>query len=464
MGSSVDQSLEVLSFLKGLEEVESTLRHFTKSLELKRHTLAAVFKSSSVWEARDGNSGSETSRWPSPQDRAALARLMELLNEFKSFVCTELAQVTGKNYKMDLSSFFNKHTNVAQEISKFQTIEPNTIEKALDSFTETGIGRDFHLLLHVEADVEGMGGGRALGKRILSKAVSQGNMRAMRMLLEDGALVETIAPNGENAAASSKTESLVETAVSTGNLEAVKVLVRAGRKIGPQVFERAVSGQRWRILRYLFKVSRPPHESNEEPRPSPPPGRAENWEGGSLDFLCSAALGPGRVEATTWLVKEGANVHRISQRGVTLLHKAAFWGFVSLIRLLRDRSVDREAVDETGKSVLTYAVRRLQQEVVELLVFLGANVNKTSRNGHVESLTPLHQIGHGGCGFNGALPPSDGHEDQVIAEVLVGWGAEVEAEQMQKGEITTMQLSSTGLVENPNSFCGDPQKITERGK
>uniref|UniRef100_A0A0G4I649 Uncharacterized protein n=1 Tax=Chromera velia CCMP2878 TaxID=1169474 RepID=A0A0G4I649_9ALVE len=206
-------------------------------------------------------------------------------------------------------------------------------------------------------------------------------------------------------------------------------MVRAGGKIGPRVFERAVSGQRWRILRYLLKVSRPPHETGDAPRPSPPPSRAENWEGGSLesDFLCSAAPGPGRVEAAALLVGEGANVHRVGQRGVALLHKAAFRDPVGLVRLLLDRGVDREAVDVTGKSALTYTVRGLQQEVIELLLSLGTNVNETSWNSHARRLTPLHEIGHGGCGFEDAPTPSNGPEDQAITEVLVGWGAEVEA-------------------------------------
>mmetsp|Transcript_47558 Transcript_47558/g.93852 ORF Transcript_47558/g.93852 Transcript_47558/m.93852 type:complete len:424 (+) Transcript_47558:390-1661(+) len=370
---------------------------------------------------------------------------MELLKEFKSSVCTELAQITSRNYKMDLSPFFDTHTNVAQEITKFRAVELSTIEKALNSFTQTGIGRDFCLLLRAGADVEGMGrasgGSATLGKRLLlSKAVSQGNVRAMRMLLEDGgAVVQTSAPNQticESAVAASsssmQTESLVEKAVSTGNLEAVKVLVHASGKnlIRPRVFERAVSEQRWRIFRYLLKVSRPqPHESGDAPTP-PLGGRAENWEGGSLIILCSAPQGPGRLEAAALLVQEGANVHRIAGgRGVTLLHKAAFRGLVGLVRLLLDWGVDKEAVDVTGKSALTYTVRGLQQEVVELLLTLGADVNERSRNNQgAERLTPLHQIGHGGCGFDeGVTAPSYGPEDQAIAEVLVRWGAEVEA-------------------------------------
>uniref|UniRef100_A0A0G4GIL8 Uncharacterized protein n=1 Tax=Chromera velia CCMP2878 TaxID=1169474 RepID=A0A0G4GIL8_9ALVE len=266
------------------------------------------------------------------------------------------------------------------------------------------------------------------------------------MLLEDGAVVETIAPNHENATASSQMESLVETAISIGNLEAVKVLVHAGGKIGPRVFERAVSGQRWTILRYLFKVSRPPYESGDAPRPSPPPGRADNWEGGSLDFLCSAAPGPGRVEAAILLVGEGANVHHVGQRRVTLLHKAAFRGPVGLVCLLLNWGADREAVDVTRKSALTYAVRGLQQEVIELLLSLGANVNETSRNSHAESLTPLHQIGHGSCGFEGAPPPSNGPEDQAIAEVLVEWRAEVEALDL-KGRSALHRAAQYGSLE-----------------
>lgn len=104
----------------------------------------------------------------------------------------------------------------------------------------------------------------------------------------------------------------------------------------------------------------------------------------SPDLLMAVQSGKCKVVAS--LLKQGANIDFVDSDNQTLLHLAAKNGHVDIMQLLINRGVDIEAVAKKGLTPLILAVQTNQQEAVKLLLNKGANFYAATESGN----TSLH--------------------------------------------------------------------------
>ncbi|MDD5305486.1 MAG: ankyrin repeat domain-containing protein [Elusimicrobia bacterium] len=99
-----------------------------------------------------------------------------------------------------------------------------------------------------------------------------------------------------------------------------------------------------------------------------------------------------------------------SHDGWTLLHLAAFFGHVDLVRFLVGRGADLRAIsrNQMANQPLHSAVAGRRLAVAELLLRAGANVNAPA-----QTVTPLHLAAHAGHG--------------PLVELLLAFGADTKA-------------------------------------
>ena len=110
------------------------------------------------------------------------------------------------------------------------------------------------------------------------------------------------------------------------------------------------------------------------------------------------------------LIRHGADVNRRDGNGMTALHIAAMYGFISLIYLLIQSNADLSVPGKLGKTPLHEAISWGKLEVVQILLYHGANVQARDSAG----LTPLHEA------------VSSGVPDAV--QMLLEHGADIQAQ------------------------------------
>lgn len=123
----------------------------------------------------------------------------------------------------------------------------------------------------------------------------------------------------------------------------------------------------------------------------------------SNDILCIDAAG------LSFLLKKGLDVNAKSEAGLTVLHVAAYWGDLGLVKELIGKGADVNAKFEFGWTLLYSAASSGNLDLVKYLVENGADVNAKSESGY----TVLHS-----AAFSGNLD---------LVKYLVEKGADVNA-------------------------------------
>jgi ankyrin repeat protein len=118
----------------------------------------------------------------------------------------------------------------------------------------------------------------------------------------------------------------------------------------------------------------------------------------------------GDIAGVESMLEAGADPNRASRLDVTPLELAARHGNAELIRLLVAAGADPNAVDAVGETMLMSAVRSGEPAAVELLLELGANVNQRDSEFQQSALM---------------FAARAGFDD--IADLLITGGAEVDA-------------------------------------
>ena len=152
----------------------------------------------------------------------------------------------------------------------------------------------------------------------------------------------------------------------------------------------------------------------------------------------------------TQLLDRGADIHAADEQGRTALVRAierdppskdfAKWQ-MEVIKLLLARKANPAVKDEDGNTVIHYAARQRNVDVLKLMLTLGVPADARNKDG----MTPL------------AMAAGDGHEPQHVA-VLIAAGADVNSKDnygrtvlavTRPGEIATMLSARGARAEAP---------------
>jgi uncharacterized protein len=213
-----------------------------------------------------------------------------------------------------------------------------------------------------------------------------------------------------SVAAAAGNEALVK-AVTAGDLPAVRALIQSGADVnarsgdGSTPLLWAVHDARLDIARALVAAKATVDMANDF---------------GVTPLLEASRSGDAAM--VELLLRAGADPSRAHPEGETPLLSAARSGSVPVVRLLLARGVDVNAAEKFQKTTaLMWAAAEGHLDVVDLLIEAGADVN---RQGHVTSLTTRHNADHPTGGFT-ALMYAARNGNEALVRRLVARGADV---------------------------------------
>lgn len=201
---------------------------------------------------------------------------------------------------------------------------------------------------------------KSLGKS-LHKAITQGDMSLIQLLLEAGADVNARPNCGKPS---------LTCAVQQGNPTLVRMLLKKGANLeatapaGPTALYEAVTRGESELVALLLSGG-----ANANAKPP-----------GAEPALYNAAS-RGRLDLVKMLLDSGADVDGNPPGGTTAFYVAAKKQDLSLMRLLLKGRADVERKPPGGAPALYHAVSSRNREVAKLLIECGANIHATPPGG-----------------------------------------------------------------------------------
>jgi cytohesin len=191
----------------------------------------------------------------------------------------------------------------------------------------------------------------------LHLAAFKSHKEIVELLITKGADVNAMDDGGHTPV--DWAESVNEQGKHEGKNETVALLRKHGGKTGEE----------------LKAAGNPTEPVAEASQPEPPTTKAPDisiWE----------AAATGNIEAVKQHLAAGTDVNaRHKSGGLTPLHFAAYYGHEEIVELLITKGANVNAKEEKGWTPLHFAAYYGHEEIVELLITKGANVNAKANDG-----------------------------------------------------------------------------------
>lgn len=187
--------------------------------------------------------------------------------------------------------------------------------------------------------------------RLLNYAISCGDVGIVASLIDGGADVNDVNPDGT---------SLISLAIEAGNLEILKILIASGSSVDKKnkhadcILHKAAAMNRVDLMEVLFKAFGDVIDPNEPD----PDGRTP----------LHVAAANGFVDAIRFCVAAGADADATDSAGLTPLHLAAAAGNAEAVEYLVNHSTyARHAVDGDGKTAFVLAAENGHSRLLDSL-------------------------------------------------------------------------------------------------
>jgi ankyrin repeat protein len=276
---------------------------------------------------------------------------------------------------------------------------------------------------------------KAILKKFLPAAVKSGNIRMVETILSTGIDI--------NSRFNNRFDSLLLVAVREGNLQMTKFLLehKADARRDPGILHAAVTTGNLQLVRLLYASGARD-------------GTRYKWSMGQ-NALHSAAS-KGQIDIVEFLLSQGMNVNAVTGRnGETVLQAAASTGIWDLVQLVLQQNptdicaalvtsilAGHDEIAEAliyqcidldrpkGETPLQAASRRGNEELAKILVGMGANVNAAPEQDCLEyyRMTALQ-----GAAYSGKFE---------VVRFLVEKGADVNAPPAELGGMTALQAAA----------------------
>lgn len=198
----------------------------------------------------------------------------------------------------------------------------------------------------------------------LHYAVSVNNIRAVKILLENGADVNAKDYVGTTPLHNAAT-------FNDQNLEIVKILLEYGAELdvidqyGSTPLFRAASSNNFDTVEILLEN-----------------GADANGKGTNGNPPLSVAVSNNDIDTSKLLIEYGADVNTTNVFGEKPLHQAAFRNNIDIANILIENGADVNAKDQDGATPLHHAAFNNSLEIVKILLDNGADVSLENKDGN----------------------------------------------------------------------------------
>lgn len=239
----------------------------------------------------------------------------------------------------------------------------------------------------------------------LLDAVSAGDTKTVRALIEDGADVDFLAEDGRTP---------LICAILRGNTEMVLLLLENGADPdfhAPGMLSPVQTAQ----MRNLSEIAARLKSGEDFTRPSK-----------SFSDLIDAVRNNDTAEFLSVTGEHPELINQTSKEGATALMYAAYWGKSVYVRTLLSRGADTSVKDADGFTALHLAAVNGSAQTVKVLIQYKADVNAVNADG----MTPL------------MLAAAEGHENAV--RLLIAAGADMKT--VSKDGLSFFDYGKSGLA------------------
>ncbi|KAF8432857.1 ankyrin repeat-containing domain protein [Terfezia claveryi] len=193
-------------------------------------------------------------------------------------------------------------------------------------------------------------------------AAQQGNVKALKILIDNGANLDTLTKCGETA---------LDCAGAAGFMDICKLLIDSGADIGK-------SKRFCRLQRLRLQAEQIQQQQASVPQQIEGPKSSAPEECATLTPLMVAAAA-GDVAATMKCLRSGVDIEETTEdTGETAFMLAASKGHCEILHILLSSGANIDATNAKGWTTLMLASRSGNLEVVDLLTSRGADVNHAS--------------------------------------------------------------------------------------
>ncbi|KAK7271099.1 hypothetical protein RJT34_26719 [Clitoria ternatea] len=257
-------------------------------------------------------------------------------------------------------------------------------------------------------------------------AAKQGHVEVLRLLLHEGAKVDSLTKDGNNTA--------LHLAVEHKRRECAKLLLSNGaradvqsKREGDTPLHVAASLGDENLVKLLVQKCNGAKNVRNRQGKTPYDVAVENGYSHLFDILhlgdklCLAAR-KGDVRNIQKVLENGAGINGRDQNGWTALHRASFKGRIEAVKVIVERGVDVDAKDEEGYTALHCAAESGHADVTEFLVKKGADVEARTRKGltALQIAESLHYVGITRVLVNGGTCRDIGNDVAHVGTLVVG--------------------------------------------